>query len=301
MLQPNELRELSILSPFKAWAFILFTWLLIALTFAIAIQWPYLWVYALAWILMARHQLSLAILMHDAAHKRLFKNLSWNDYVAQFFLAGPIFFSVLAYRTFHLKHHQDPLAPDDPDISLIGGYPIPAKSFARKLFRDISGQSYFKFIRYFISKSRSERGRGKRVDGKKSGPSFRMVMGSMLFTNLLLFTALWASGHPWLYLGLWLLPTATSLQFLLRIRGVAEHAGYSQNEDQRLNARTVVSPLETFFFAPNNVNYHIEHHSYPSVPWYNLPKVHALMWARGSIPKTNFFRSYRDVVSDILR
>ena len=42
------------------------------------------------------------------------------------------------------------IAPDDPDLSLIGGYPISKMSLARKLLRDASGISYFKFIKYFI-------------------------------------------------------------------------------------------------------------------------------------------------------
>lgn len=301
MLKPEELRELTKTDALKSWASILLTWGLIVLTFALAIYYPNPLVWLVAFVLMARHQLSLSILMHDAAHKRLFKDITWNDYLGQFLLASPVLFSLTAYRNFHLKHHQDPLAPDDPDLSLTGGYPIPRASFYRKLFRDITGQSYFKFIKYFISKSRSEKSRSVKSGGVRTGPNFQVVVASMVAANLLIWGALAVSGHGWLYLTLWLLPTMTMLQVLLRIRGVAEHAGYQQNDDQRLNARTIINPLQTFFFAPNNVNYHIEHHVYPSIPWYNLPKVHKLMMERGSIPAPNFYRSYGPVLKEILR
>ena len=301
MLKPEELRNFSQIEAWKSWAWILATWLLIGATFFAATLWPHPFFLFICLVLMARHQLSLAILMHDAAHKRLFKNISWNDYVGQFLLASPVFFSLSAYRNFHLKHHQSPLACDDPDLSLTGGYPIPRASFARKILRDASGLSYLKFIKYFISRSRTEKGRGLGQGGIKTGPGFRGVIASILLSNIAIFGILFLSDNAWLYLWLWLLPMTTALQVLLRIRGVAEHAGYLENEDQRLNSRTIISPLETFFFAPNNVNYHIEHHVYPSIPWYNLPKVHFLMMERGSIPLQNFYRSYGKMLQEILR
>lgn len=300
MLTPQELREFSKVS--NGWGIysIVSTWLLIIATFAIPLYWQHPAAYILAMILMARHQLSLAILMHDAAHKRLFTDVIWNDYAGQFFLASPVLFSLTAYRSFHLKHHKEPLAPDDPDITLTGGYPIPRASFLRKLLRDISGMSYFKFIKYFISKSRTEKTRVKQSKTKRSGPSFKQVIAMMLVANILILTALTVFANWYFYPLLWLLPAFTILQVFLRIRGVAEHAGYEMNSDQRLNSRTIICPWQTFFVAPNNVNYHIEHHVYPSVPWYYLPKVHKLMRERGSIPETNFYSGYGAMLREIL-
>ncbi len=300
MLTNEELRSFSKVDDWRGWAWIAATWGLIAATFAALCLVPHPLVFAVCFILIARHQLSLAILMHDAAHRRIFNNLALNDYVAQFFLASPILFSLNSYRVFHLKHHQNPLAPDDPDLSLIGGYPIPKMSLVRKLLRDACGVSYFKFIGYFISKSRTQAGRKVKSDGKRVGPSFLEVLLMILVTNALLFGALYLAGHPAYYFFFWLLPAITALQVLLRIRGIAEHAGYKQNEDQRLNARTVVNPLQAFFFAPNRVNYHIEHHVYPSIPWYRLPEVHQLMKERGSLPPKNLFRGYGAVLKELV-
>jgi fatty acid desaturase len=45
------------------------------------------------------------------------------------------------------------------------------------------------------------------------------------------------------------------------------------------------NPLHSFFW--NNINWHIGHHLYPVVPWYNLVELHNLMKpgleARGAI------------------
>jgi fatty acid desaturase len=37
--------------------------------------------------------------------------------------------------------------------------------------------------------------------------------------------------------------------------------------------------LERLVLAPINVNYHLAHHLYPSVPFYNLPKLHKRLMA----------------------
>lgn len=300
MLSNEELKDLSKVSDLRGWVALGATWALIAATFAALLLWPHPLVYVAGFVLMARHQLSLAILMHDAAHRRLFTSNALNDYAAQFFLASPILFSLNSYRVFHLKHHKNPLAADDPDLSLIGGYPISKGSFARKLLRDAFGVSYFKFIRYFVSRSRTNQGRRAKADGTKVGPSFRAVLGMVVSSNLLIGGTLFLSGAPWLYLCFWLLPAMTGLQVLLRIRGIAEHAGYQPNEDQRQNARTVVNPVQAFFFAPNNVNYHIEHHLYPSIPWYRLPAVHRLLRERGSLPEKNVYGGYGAVIRELV-
>ncbi len=302
MLKPEELRALAKPSPARTWLWITSDGAAIALLFWLAIRFPSAPVFIVCWILIARYQLALAILMHDAAHSRLFESKAWNDWVGQLLCASPLFFSMETYRKFHLKHHQDPLAPDDPDLSLIGGYPISRKSLGRKLARDLVGVSYFKFIKYFFFRGRAHRKAGQKPpslgpEKRRFGKAALTLMH--LAVNGLTLSVLWKAGHPWYYVTLWLLPMMTALQVLLRIRGIAEHAGYQPNKQQQYNSRTVVNPLQAYFFAPHNVNYHIEHHVYPGIPFANLPKAHALMRERDGLPATNLFRSYWDVLASV--
>ena len=245
MLNNQELRELSRPDGWRSLWAIFTDWLAIVLLFALAIQFPHFAVWTLAAILIGRYQLALAILMHDAAHKRFFSAVRWNDYVGQFLTAAPLFFSLYSYRTLHLKHHQNPLAADDPDLSLIGGYPISRGSLARKLLRDITGVSYFKFIRYFIHMARRPKpDQDKQTEAamaaavghpdslppsaklSREKPPLLQIGFSIVLINLIMWFVLYQIGHGWLYLFLWVIPAITVLQVLLRIRGIAEHAGY---------------------------------------------------------------------------
>jgi len=62
------------------------------------------------------------------------------------------------------------------------------------------------------------------------------------------------------------------------IRSVAEHFGELAYDHLLTSTRTVkVNWLEQFFIAPHNVGYHLEHHLYPGVPFYHLPKLHELL------------------------
>ena len=59
---------------------------------------------------------------------------------------------------------------------------------------------------------------------------------------------------------------------------MAEHFGELEYDHLLRSTRTVKTNfLECFLIAPHNVGYHIEHHLYPGVPYYNLPKLHELL------------------------
>src|SRR5205807_8635083 len=66
-----------------------------------------------------------------------------------------------------------------------------------------------------------------------------------------------------------------------RDRGAWRHHRFSS---PLTAARTNLGPawLRWLIF-PHNVNYHVEHHLYASVPQYNLPRVHAEMKRQGML------------------
>jgi fatty acid desaturase len=90
------------------------------------------------------------------------------------------------------------------------------------------------------------------------------------------------SGYLVQYLVLWVLPLVTVVQAILRLRAIAEHGATTDFSSPLTAARTNIAPawLEWLIF-PHQVNYHIEHHLYASVPHYNLPRLHRELRGRG--------------------
>ena len=86
------------------------------------------------------------------------------------------------------------------------------------------------------------------------------------------------------YLLLWVLPLATVLQALLRLRAILEHGAVVSRSSPFHSARSNLVPvwLRWWMFS-HHVNYHIEHHLYPSIPHYNLPHAHKELRAAGKL------------------
>jgi MocE subfamily Rieske [2Fe-2S] domain protein len=97
-------------------------------------------------------------------------------------------------------------------------------------------------------------------------------------------------GLPSFY-GAWLMP----------IYGNTQHAGLAENVlDHRLNCRTVyMNLLNRYLYW--NMNYHLEHHMFPMVPYHNLPKLHALVKADMPIPYNGIWDAWRELVPAVLR
>ena len=79
----------------------------------------------------------------------------------------------------------------------------------------------------------------------------------------------------------WVVPMFTWLVMIMRIRSIAEHHAIDEPGSAYPSTRTTHPTwLERIFLAPKNVNYHIEHHFFPSVPFYRLPELHAILMSK---------------------
>ena len=62
-----------------------------------------------------------------------------------------------------------------------------------------------------------------------------------------------------------------------------------------MSTRTVyINPVFRFLYL--NMNYHVEHHMFPAVPYYNLPALHEEIKAYLPPPKTSMLDAYREVL-----
>jgi fatty acid desaturase len=54
--------------------------------------------------------------------------------------------------------------------------------------------------------------------------------------------------------------------------------------------------------APKNVNYHLEHHFYPSVPFYRLPQLHRTLMSKSEFKESvHITKSYLGVLRECIR
>ncbi|MCU0855907.1 MAG: fatty acid desaturase family protein [Rhodobacteraceae bacterium] len=83
--------------------------------------------------------------------------------------------------------------------------------------------------------------------------------------------------------------------------GVLQHAGLADNvTDHRLNSRTVcMNRVSRFIYW--NMNYHVEHHMFPMVPYHRLPELHAKIRRDLPAPSPSIWAAYREVVPILLR
>jgi len=85
------------------------------------------------------------------------------------------------------------------------------------------------------------------------------------------------------------------------LTGVLQHTGLADNvTDHRLNSRTVyMNPVSRFIYW--NMNYHLEHHMFPMVPYHKLPELHQRVRHDFPAANTSMWQAYRDEVIPALR
>lgn len=240
-----------------------------------------LFVWALAFVLMGREHARFAALMHESAHRLLFRNRRVNDWVGRWLVGFPAFTPIDLYRRGHMAHHRDEFGPDEPDIPLYRGYPIPRASMRRKLTRDAEGRTGWKLFKGLV--------RGVRAEDAAVRSQARLIVG----TQLVIIAIGVALGHPWVYFILWLAPYLTVWRVINRLRSIAEHGGMQRSKDRRLTTHTVRQlPVARFFVVPHHIGWHLAHHVDSGIPMANLPKLHAELRRSGYVTDELEYRSY---------
>jgi fatty acid desaturase len=272
-----ELQDLLAISDVRAWWSVAVDWGLIALAFALVAVTPNPLTIVVALFVIGARQLGLAVLMHEAAHRSLFRNRRLNDWVANWLCAYPVWSDVHPYRPYHLQHHAKTWTAEDPDLALATPFPISWQSLRRKVWRDLSGQTG---VKRAIATLRRDLGWSKGRVARYDFTGTWNLLGVVL-TNATLFGILALLGHAWLYL-LWVVAWLTTYSLAMRIRSIAEHAMVPDPADPLQNTRTTLAGWwERLLLAPNYVNFHLEHHLLMTMPHYRLPRFHRLLSERG--------------------
>lgn len=288
LLPAQDVRELSIVSSWRAIAQGLLEWMWIVLIIVVALRIDMLVLYPLWVLLIASRQHALAILMHDGAHGRLHPDARWNELFGELFLAWPLLTSMKAYRRTHLGHHRHLQTPKDADWRLWRDYsyywfPKRRGELLREILAFTLGLRTLEllaFLRQYANRS----AKPARADAQPltAREAFQRALGRWRWPlcGVLLAAIVLAGAGPVL-LFYWFVPKLTALMGMLYIRAIAEHFISEHGGPSSLACSRSMhyNLVERLLLAPLNVGYHLEHHLYPAVPFYRLGELHRRLMA----------------------
>lgn len=272
----KRISKYSELNTIKSGIAITSAWLCISFSIFLAESfelWP---LKILAVIVISAKQHSLYILMHEGVHKRLARRDLINELVSDFFTAFPLLISTKLYRFRHLKHHKNLNNGMDPDFIDLPDwkYPMSSKKFLKFNFKYLLGYGVVDAI-WSIRTFSGLTFQGFCLQNRISRGYWSFQLLFYFFTFLLV-----SHFNLWnMFFAYWLVPLFVIFPFWLRIRNISEHYGVPQKNEFN-STRNIISPTltERFFVGPLNVSYHLDHHLFPAIPFYNLPKVHRVLF-----------------------
>ena len=230
------------------------------------------WSWPFALFIIAAFQNHFSILMHEAAHRLLMPSNVWNDRLGQALFAAPIVMNLKDYRYIHLKHHKFSGDPQqDPEVAFYYGaqigYGVQEDRLKKNIINDLTGQSTIRSLIY-LQKFIQER--------VKSG-DIRAGSGEDLLCTLLgwvlLLAPAFALGFGLHLLALWALAFLTITPLLIRWHGVGEHTGENAETEQEKTLTHDFPFIVDFFLYPLRSGWHLEHHLFPQIPWYQMKKL----------------------------
>jgi fatty acid desaturase len=279
-LPAATVKELSKLEPARAVAVTFGQWLGIGVAIALC---TYFWhpiLYVLAVMFIGSRQHALLILGHDASHYRILPTRWQNDLFANLFMMWPTFASVEGFRKFHGTHHQYTNLQNDGNRHIwythdAAGELAPDWQFPKTklgLFFVLLRRAAFVTGLFWIVRG---------LVGSTLIPSPGWMRAARFTFYASIATALTVFGGWYAFLLYWIVPFCTWHIAAQYIRLICEHSAVESEEEEYAITRTTIPTwLESIFILPCNVGYHLEHHWYPSVPFYRLPELHRALMER---------------------
>lgn len=246
-------------------------------------HWSIVW---LCYLAMGYMQMGIVTFMHDCTHSVLFKT-KWKNWVFGVFTMIPLVISFTAFKEDHLLHHRFNRSNKDPDAFTMGKRGIGDYI----LFMLMLSLVYYWQLSSLLLFSHTE------IAGVKSAHS--LERNSATYGDYRHYFWMGQSSRDCSWGFCTLVLAAYFLWFFNSVRFVAEHYGTPWNAGQLAGTRTIISnPMNSWFW--NNINYHIGHHVYPAVPWYNLQRLHVLMLPEINRQNALIDKSYFGVFFDAM-
>ena len=232
---------------------------------------------------------------HECGHGTAFKTRWMNDALYQM-ASFMVLREPTVWRWSHARHHTDTIVVGrDPEI----GVPRPPNwlTLLLNVFALRSGANELrKVLRHATGRlDAAERSFIPEMEHRKVYREARIWLA--VYAAVI---ALALGLRSWLPLMLVGLPSFYGAWMYLMF-GLTQHAGLAEDVlDHRLNSRTVMmNPVFRFIYW--NMNYHVEHHMFPMVPYHALPRLHAAVAADTPTPYAGVLDAYREIIPALIR
>ena len=223
----------------------------------------------------------VSLFTHEGVHGSLSRR-PWLNRLGSAVCAWPVLQNFAAYKVLHLRHHADLGGGRDPDhyANYTGRRWLERLMHLGRLLLGYPAYVTMIPILAWRQGTRSDRA---------------WIAGELGAVVLGLSLAIAFVPAPVLVWG-WLAPMVV-INTLVNIRGMSQHTFLPEADHPIRGSRTILSNPVTRFFMCNE-NYHLEHHLYPRVPWYNLPAVHRRVKQELADNGAPFIPSYLSFVRD---
>ena len=232
---------------------------------------------------------------HECSHGTAFKS-DWMNKVLYEVASFMVMRESVVWRWSHTRHHSDTIIVGrDPEILM--PRPPDIKGFILAFINFGVYKTYYPgLVRHSLGIITA---REKTfIPETEFGKVYRTARIVLTIYVLVIVAAIVLQS--WIPIFLFILPQAFGT-WLMLIHNTPQHAGLAENVlDHRLNCRTVyMNPISRFIYW--NMNYHIEHHMYPLVPYHALPKLHKLIKDDCPPVYTSIYAAWKEIWPTILR
>ena len=232
---------------------------------------------------------------HECGHGTAFKT-DWMNNVVYHIGSFMVLRESTSWRWSHQRHHTDTIIVGrDPEIAVPRPPDIPGILMN---FLYIKG-GYYELRKTVIhSTGRLTKDEETYVPAAERASVYRTARVYLaIYLGFIAWAVAIRSFLPLMYV---LLPSFYGA-WLMIVYGLTQHAGLAEDVlDHRLNCRTVMmNPINRFLYW--NMNYHVEHHMYPMVPYHALPQLHEELKADLPKPYPSIWAAYREIIPTLLR
>jgi len=312
-LDKSVLAELKTLEPYKPALAALHAWFWIFVLIKTFLNYSssvLVYLYPVVIFLIAGRAGVFLQLAHEAGHRLISSNAKVNDWFGNWIATYPIGLDLRGYAVPHTRHHACPNRPCDPvsdsekykvcDVrnpklwllflkDLLGVTAVTVRFLYQQPLSNKEKQDIEDYL-----ETNDEKYLACRAEGESNWQAFKKYL-SIGVVQVIILGALF-NFNLYHYFILWIVPLMTAHMFLMRVRGIAEHGLgiqlqvplLGQKNRGTLYTRSFGTPanhyafplltfLERILIGSLNVYYHHEHHLFPKVPYYNLPKLHKLI------------------------